>query len=103
MNISKQTHAIVDEVWSKNPPEEWQSTYLPHGVSEQFYPINVFDEESQEVEKFRSQLQTLPPDVHDQKKFLLCSLFQIFHCKSVDVGDTLVLANLQLRLINPKM
>jgi len=56
MNISKQTHAIVDEVWSKNPPEEWQSTYLPHGVSEQFYPINVFDEESQEVEKFRSQL-----------------------------------------------
>jgi len=56
MNISKQTHAIVDEVWSKNPPEEWQSTYLPHGVSEQFYPINVFDEENQEVEKFRSQL-----------------------------------------------
>jgi len=56
MNISKQTHAIVNEVWSKNPPEEWQSTYLPHGVSEQFYPINVFDEESQEVEKFRSQL-----------------------------------------------
>tara|TARA_R100001082_G_scaffold90298_1_gene56765 strand:+ start:33 stop:1418 length:1386 start_codon:yes stop_codon:yes gene_type:complete len=56
MNISKQTHAIVDEVWSKNPPEEWQSTYLPHGVSEQFYPINVFDEEYQEVEKFRSQL-----------------------------------------------
>jgi glycosyltransferase involved in cell wall biosynthesis len=56
MNISKQTHAIVNEVWSKNPPEEWQSTYLPHGVSEQFYPINVFDEEYQEVEKFRSQL-----------------------------------------------
>ena len=56
MNISKQTYSIVNEVWKKNPPEDWQLTYLPHGVSNKYYPINVFDEEYKEVQKLRSQL-----------------------------------------------
>ena len=56
MNISKQTYAIVKDVWKKHPPEDWQVTYLPHGVSDKFYPINIFDEEYKEVEKLRQQL-----------------------------------------------
>ena len=57
MNISKQTVAIVNDVWTKNPPEDWQVTYLPHGVSEKyFYPISVFDKEYKQVEEMRRQL-----------------------------------------------
>ena len=37
MNISKQTVAIVREVWKKNPPQDWQVTYLPHGVNENHF------------------------------------------------------------------
>ena len=36
MNISKQTVAIVKDVWKKHPPEDWQVTYLPHGVNSDF-------------------------------------------------------------------
>ena len=56
MNISKQTVAIVNDVWKKNPPEDWQVTYLPHGVSEKFYPISVFDDEHQKVKAMKKQL-----------------------------------------------
>ena len=37
MNISKQTVSIVKDVWKKNPPQDWQVTYLPHGVSEKSF------------------------------------------------------------------
>jgi len=44
MNISKQTVAIVREVWKKNPPQDWQVTYLPHGVNENhFKPLKSND------------------------------------------------------------
>ena len=57
MNISKQTAAIVKDVWIKNPPEDWQVTYLPHGVSTKyFYPITVFDKEYQSVKDMKKQL-----------------------------------------------
>jgi glycosyltransferase involved in cell wall biosynthesis len=57
MNISKQTVAIVNEVWKKNPPEDWQVTYIPHGINEKhFYPINIFDEEYKLVESMKKQL-----------------------------------------------
>jgi hypothetical protein len=59
MNISKQTVAIVNDVWTKNPPEDWQVTYLPHGVSTKyFYPITVFDKEYQGVKDMKKQLTT---------------------------------------------
>ncbi|SVE19720.1 uncharacterized protein METZ01_LOCUS472574, partial [marine metagenome] len=59
MNISKQTVAIVNDVWTKNPPEDWQVTYLPHGVSTKyFYPITVFDKEYQSVKDMKKQLTT---------------------------------------------
>ena len=57
MNISKQTVAIVKDVWKKNPPEDWQVTYLPHGVStKHFYPISVFDKEYNKVKQMKQQL-----------------------------------------------
>ena len=57
MNISKQTVAIVNDVWKKHPPEDWQVTYLPHGVNENyFYPISKFDEEYAQVEGMKKQL-----------------------------------------------
>jgi len=57
MNISKQTNAIVNEVWTKHPPEDWQVTYLPHGVSDKyFYPITVFDGEYRNVQAMKKQL-----------------------------------------------
>ena len=55
MNISKQTVAIVNDVWTKNPPEDWQVTYLPHGVSKYFYPISVFDDEYKHVKSMKQQ------------------------------------------------
>ena len=57
MNISKQTLAIVNDVWTKNPPEDWQVTYLPHGVSTKyFYPISIFDKEYESVKDMKKQL-----------------------------------------------
>ena len=57
MNISKQTVAIVNDVWTKNPPEDWQVTYIPHGINEKyFYPISIFDEEYKQVESMKKQL-----------------------------------------------
>ena len=57
MNISKQTVAIVKDVWTKNPPEDWQVTYIPHGINEKwFYPVSVFDEEYKQVESMKKRL-----------------------------------------------
>ena len=57
MNISKQTVAIVNDVWKKHPPKDWQVTYLPHGINEKiFYPISKFDDEYKHVENMRKQL-----------------------------------------------
>ena len=66
MNISKQTVAIVKDVWKKNPPEDWQVTYLPHGVStKHFYPISVFDKEIESVKDMKKQL------TNDKVEFVL--------------------------------
>ena len=50
MNISKQTHNIVQNVCQNKPRTDWDCTYLPHGVSKSFYPISVFDDEYKKVE-----------------------------------------------------
>ena len=56
MNISKQTHAIVQEVCKNKPRTEWDSTYVPHGINEKyFYPITE-KEELLEMRKFKNQL-----------------------------------------------
>lgn len=56
MNISKQTVAIVKEVAKKKPRTDWDCTYLPHGVNEDFYPISVFDKEHEEMNKLKKSL-----------------------------------------------
>ncbi len=56
MNISKQTVAIVKDVAKNKPRTDWDCTYLPHGVSDKFYPISVFDEEHKQVESMKQQL-----------------------------------------------
>jgi len=56
MNISKQTVAIVKDVAKNKPRTEWDNTYIPHGVSDRFYPISVFDEEHKQVESMKQQL-----------------------------------------------
>ena len=57
MNISKQTVAIVDEVAKNKPRTDWDSTYLPHGVSEKYYyPISIFDDKYKSVIEMKKQL-----------------------------------------------
>jgi len=44
MNISKQTVNIVDNVRKFKPTNDWDNTYVPHGINEKdFYPINELD------------------------------------------------------------
>ena len=41
MNISKQTHNIVKNVRKNVPTNDWNNTYVPHGInSDNFYPID---------------------------------------------------------------
>ena len=41
MNISKQTVNIVDNVRRYKPTNDWDNTYVPHGINENnFYPVN---------------------------------------------------------------
>ena len=56
MNISKQTCAIVNEVSKNKPRNDWDCTYLPHGVSKKFYPISKFDDEYKKVEATKNRL-----------------------------------------------
>ena len=44
MNISKQTVNIVDNVRQNLPTNDWNNTYIPHGINEKnFYPITELD------------------------------------------------------------
>ena len=44
MNISKQTVNIVNNVRRIRPTNDWDNTYIPHGINEEnFYPINELD------------------------------------------------------------
>ncbi len=57
MNISKQSVAIVKDVWETNPPEDWQVTYIPHGINEDFfYPIDELHSEYNELNKFKNRI-----------------------------------------------
>ena len=56
MNISKQTVNIVKNVWTKYPPEDWQVTYVPHGINDDLYfPLTELHSEWGEFEEFRKQ------------------------------------------------
>ena len=56
MNISKQTHNIVQNVCQKRERTEWDSTYVPHGINEKyFYPVKN-EKERLEMNKMKSEL-----------------------------------------------
>jgi len=56
MNISKQTHNIVQNVCQNKTRTDWDSTYIPHGINEKyFYPITESDELI-EMNKMKSEL-----------------------------------------------
>ena len=56
MNISKQTHNIVQNVCQNKPRTEWDSTYVPHGINEKlFYPVKN-EKERLEMNKMKSEL-----------------------------------------------
>ena len=56
MNISKQTHNIVQNVCQNKKRTDWDSTYVPHGINEKFfYPINN-EKERLEMNKMKSEL-----------------------------------------------
>src|SRR3972149_3768799 len=42
--ISKQTENIVKNVWNEFGPEDWQVTYIPHGIDEkEYYPTTELE------------------------------------------------------------
>ncbi len=54
MNISKQTVNIVDNVRRDVPTNDWNNTYIPHGINHNnFYPINKEHKKYKELIKFR--------------------------------------------------
>ena len=56
MNISKQTHNIVQNVCQNKPRTDCDSTYIPHGINEKlFYPVKN-KKEILEMNKMRSEL-----------------------------------------------
>ena len=56
MNISKQTHNIVQNVCRNKTRTDWDSTYIPHGINEKhFYPV-VDEKERLEMNKMKSEL-----------------------------------------------
>jgi len=56
MNISKQTHNIVQNVCQHKTRTEWDSTYIPHGINEKyFYPIKN-EKELIEMNQLKSRL-----------------------------------------------
>jgi len=54
MNISKQTVNIVDNVRKDVPTNEWNNTYIPHGINHKnFYPITMKQKEWGAMTEFR--------------------------------------------------
>ena len=54
MNISKQTVNIVNNVRKDVPTNEWNSTYIPHGINHKnFYPITKKQKEWGAMNEFR--------------------------------------------------
>jgi len=57
MCISKQTHNIVKQVLKNCGYEDWQITYVPHGINhEQFFPITETHEQWNDFQKFKAEL-----------------------------------------------
>jgi len=57
MSISKQTDNIVKNVVREEPKEDWQYTYVPHGIDEeQFYPLTNLHTDWDDFKAFRKKM-----------------------------------------------
>jgi len=58
MNISKQTVAMVKDAAVKKPRNDWNNTYIPHGIPEdKFYPIGELEvEEWHKLQEYRKSI-----------------------------------------------
>ena len=57
MNISKQTHNIVKNVRKNVPTNDWNNTYVPHGINERsYYPIRWSHKQYDEMLEFRTNM-----------------------------------------------
>ncbi len=57
MNISKQTHNIVQNVCQNKPRTDWDSTYIPHGINENdFFPIDENHKEYKKLVEYRKKV-----------------------------------------------
>ena len=57
MNISKQTVNIVDNVRRRVPTNNWNNTYVPHGINESnYYPIRWSHKQYDEMLEFRTNM-----------------------------------------------
>jgi glycosyltransferase involved in cell wall biosynthesis len=57
--ISRQSLNIVHNVWKKNPPQPWQTCYIPHGINEDIiFPIvpEVHVNEFKRMQELKQQL-----------------------------------------------
>ena len=57
MNISKQTVAMVKEVAVKKPRTDWDCTYIPHGINDEyFYPIDELHSQYNDMLDFQKHV-----------------------------------------------
>ena len=57
MNISKQTHNIVQNVCQNKQRTDWDSTYIPHGINEDnFYPIDSNHKDYKNLTEYRKKV-----------------------------------------------
>ena len=83
MNISKQTHNIVENVCKNKPRTEWDSTYIPHGINEsKFYPVK------NEKEKF--EMNKLKSDMFKGKEIDFCLFFNNRNIRRKMTSDTIL-------------
>ena len=93
MNISKQTHNIVKNVWTKFPPKDWQVTCIPHGINEDvFRPI---DKTEETFLRFKS-------DVLNKRDFEFILLYNNRNIRRKNPGDIILAWNMFVNKLTPE-
>ena len=83
MNISKQTHNIVQNVCKDKPRTDWDSTYVPHGINEKyFYPV--------ENEKERLEMNKMKSELFQGKDIDFCMLYNNRNIRRKLTSDTIL-------------
>jgi len=87
MNISKQTHNIVENVCQNKPRTDTDNTYIPHGINEEeFFPMTDEQKESEKYVTFKNQLTR-----NTEKDFIL--FYNARNIKRKMVGDIVLAYN----------